>query len=312
MSERKAKSSVGDLIFSLATSASAWLVVVLMAGMLVLLAWNSRKAIEAFGPEFLVSQSWDPVKKVFGAASSIYGTLASTAIAMLIAAPLGLVTAVFLVEVAPPRISRVVGGALELLAAIPSIIFGMWGFFVFVPIMADYVQPGLADWLGWMPLFTGSKHGLGILTAGIILALMVLPFVCAVSRDVLALVPPVMKESAYGLGATTWEVTKQVSLRYGLLGIAGGMFLGLGRAIGETMAVTFVIGSNHKLSASLFDAGNTIASTLANEFAESDPGSLHQSVLIELGLVLFAITLVFQVAAQLWLRRLRRNGGGRA
>ncbi|MBX7167667.1 MAG: phosphate ABC transporter permease subunit PstC [Pirellulales bacterium] len=301
----------GDFIFRVLAIVSGALILLLMLGMLMLLAYYAWPAIAHFGPAFLVSQDWDPVNKEFGALSSIYGTLASTAIAMLLAAPLGLVTAIFLVEVAPPGVSRVVGGALELLAAIPSIIFGMWGFFVFVPWMAEYVQPGLNQLFGWTPLFSGPKHGLGILTSGIILALMVLPFICAVSRDVLRIVPPVMKESAYGLGATTWEVTSQVSLRYGMLGIAGGMFLGLGRAIGETMAVTFVIGSNHKLSASLFDAGNTIASTLANEFAESERFSLHQSVLIELGLILFVITLVFQVLAQLWLRGLRQAGGAR-
>jgi phosphate transport system permease protein len=249
------------------------------------------------------------VTEEFGALSSIYGTLASTAIAMILATPVGLIVALFLVELSPPWISSVVGTTLELLAAIPSIIYGMWGLFVFAPFMAEHVQPVLGKIGG--PLFSGPPMGVGILTAGIILALMILPFITAVSRDVFMMVPSVVKEAAHGMGATTWEVTHKVTLRYCIHGIVGALFLGLGRAIGETMAVTFVIGNDHNISPSVFAAGNSIASTLANEFAEaSEP--LYQSALFELGLVLFLITVGFQIVALFWLRRLRRSSGGRA
>ena len=273
------------------------------------LAWNSRLSIEKFGLGFLVSDAWDPVKEEFGALSSIFGTLVSTAIAMLLAVPLSLVTALFLVELAPPFLSRIVGAGIELLAAIPSIIYGMWGLFIFAPFMADHVQPHLQGTLGFLPLFKGPPMGIGMLTAGIILALMILPFICAVSRDVFQMVPAVVKESAYGVGATTWEVTNKVTIRYGIRGIIGACFLGLGRAIGETMAVTFVIGNDHRISASLFHAGNSIASTLANEFTEATE-PVYMSALIELGLVLLGITVIIQIIAHLWLRRIRSSVGG--
>ena len=270
---------------------------------------NSRLSLARFGPGFLVSQAWNPVTQEFGAASSIFGTLVSTCIAMLLAVPLGLVIALFLVELAPPRMSQIVGGAIELLAAIPSIIYGMWGLFVLAPVMAEHVQPALARAFGFLPLFQGPPMGIGMLTAGIVLALMILPFVSAVARDVFQMVPAVVKEAGYGLAATTWEVTRQVTLRYGMRGIVGAALLGLARAIGETMAVTFVIGNTHRISASLFSAGNSIASTLANEFTEaSEP--MYLSALVELGLVLFAITVLIQIGAQLWLRRLHRAMGG--
>ncbi|HEX9860132.1 MAG TPA: phosphate ABC transporter permease subunit PstC, partial [Nitrospirota bacterium] len=234
-----------------------------------------------------------------------------TGIALVIAIPLSLVTALFLVELAPPALSRVAGGAVELLAAIPSIIYGMWGLFVFAPFMAGHVQPYLMDAYPDFPLFAGAPMGIGMLTAGIILALMVLPFITSVTRDVFRLVPPVLKESAYGLGSTTWEVTHKVTVRYGIRGVVGACFLGLGRAIGETMAVTFVIGNEHRISASLFDAGNSIASTLANEFSEaSEP--MYLSSLVELGLVLLVITVVIQSAAHLWLMRMQRSSGSRS
>ncbi len=221
--------------------------------------------------------------------------------------PIGL--RLFLVELAPPWASRVIGGAIDLLAAVPSIIYGMWGLFIFAPFMADHVQPFLARVGGWTPLFSGPPMGIGMLTAGIILALMVLPFITAVSRDVFLMVPSIVKESAYGVGATTWEVTRKVTVRYGAKGIMGAVFLGLGRAIGETMAVTFVIGNDHTISPSLFAAGNSIASTLANEFTEaSEP--MYLSSLMELGLVLFLVTFIIQIAAQLWLQRLQKTAGG--
>lgn len=279
-----------------------------MAGMLIELWRNSQLSLSKFGFGFLSSSAWDPVKGEFGALSSIYGTVVSTAIALVIAVPSSLVIAIFLVELAPKRLSGFFGAAIELLAAIPSIIYGMWGLFVFAPFMARYVQPFLGKHLGWTPLFQGPPMGIGMLTAGVILALMILPFISSVMRDVLRMVPSVTKESAYGLGATTWEVTKDVSIRYGIRGMVGAIFLGLGRAVGETMAITFVIGNDHKLATSLFASGNSIASTLANEFTEaSEP--IYLSSLIELGLVLFVITALFQVVAQLWLRRATANGG---
>jgi len=298
-----------DRVFHWLTALSALLILALMIGIFWELLSNSRLAIQKFGFKFLVSEVWNPVTQEFGAASSIYGTLVSTAIALLLAVPLSLAIAVFLVELAPPAISRLVGYAIELLAAIPSIIFGMWGLFVFAPFMAEHIQPGLSKALGFLPLFQGPPMGIGMLTAGIILALMILPFISAVARDVFRMVPAVVKESAYGLGSTTWEVTRKVTISYGLRGLLGAAFLGLGRAIGETMAVTFVIGNDHTISKSLFSPANSIASTLANEFAEaSEP--LYLSALVKLGLVLFAITILIQIIAQLWLKKIGQSFGG--
>lgn len=297
-----------DGLFRKLCAACAALILILMAGIAFELWRNSQLSIHKFGWGFLTSSAWDPVKEQYGALSSIYGTVISTVIALIIAVPMSLVIALFLVELAPKKISGFFGTAIELLAAIPSIIYGMWGLFVFAPLMADHVQPFLGKYLGHSFLFQGPPMGVGILTAGIILSLMILPFISAVMRDVLQMVPPVMKESAYGIGATTWEVTKDVSIPYGLKGMVGAVFLGLGRAIGETMAITFVIGNDHKLAASLFASGNSIASTLANEFTEaSEP--LYLSALIELGLILFVITIVFQAIAQVWLNVAARNGG---
>jgi len=305
-----ARSSLPDLVFHWATAACALVVVLVVAGILCELVRNSQLSIERFGLGFLTSNAWNPVIQDFGARSSIYGTVVSTLIAMLLAVPLSLVTALFLVDLAPPRLSRFVGMGLELLAAVPSIIYGMWGLFVFAPFMATYVQPALYTVSGGLPLFEPPMIGIGVLTAGIILALMILPYICAVTRDVFRMTPPMLKESAYGMGATTWEVTRQVTIPYGLRGIVGATFLGLGRAIGETMAVTFVIGNDHKISASLFAAGNTISSTLANEFNEATE-PMYRSALVELGLVLFLLTLVFQAAAHLWLRRMTPKGARR-
>jgi phosphate transport system permease protein len=289
----------------LATGCGA-LIILLVAGIFWELYQGSQLSLEKFGFGFLFSQAWNPVKADFGAASGIYGTLVSTAIAMFIAVPLSLVISLFLVELAPPRVSRVVGAAIELLAAIPSIIYGMWGLFVFAPFMADHVQPALARIGG--PLFKGPPMGIGMLTAGIILALMILPFITSVTRDIFLMVPAVVKESAYGMGSTTWEVSRKVTVPYGIQGIVGACFLGLGRAIGETMAVTFVIGNRHEISASLFSAANSIASTLANEFTEASE-DIYLSSLVELGLVLFAVTFLLQLAAQMWLKRTKRKMG---
>ena len=230
---------------------------------------------------------------------------------MLIAVPFSFLIALFLVELANPLLGKIIGQAIELLAAIPSIIYGMWGLFVFVPFMQNYVQPFLADTLKlrFLPFFQGPQTGFGILTAGIVLALMILPFISAVMRDVFKMVPPVLKESAYGCGATTWEVTYDVTMKYGMQGLLGAVFLGLGRAVGETMAVLFIIGNTPRLSMSLFESGTTISATLANNFAEA--GGLFKSVLFEMGLVLLLITFLIQVAAQFWLNRVRSRFGGR-
>ena len=298
-----------DRSFKFLTAACALVVIVLMAGILFELLRNSQLSIRTFGLGFLTSGAWNPSTGEFGAASSIYGTVVSTAIAMLLAVPLSTVIAIYLVEVAHPKISRVIGGAIELLAAVPSIIFGMWGLFVFAALMQEHVQPALGRSLGFLPLFQGPPMGIGMLTAGLILTVMVLPFITAVTRDVLLMVPPVLKESAHGVGATMWEATRHVSLKYGRRGIVGAVFLGFGRALGETMAVTFVIGNSHRVSASLFAAGNTIASSLANEFNEaSEP--MYLSSLFELALVLFAMTLAFQIAAHFWVTRMQRQEVG--
>ncbi len=297
-----------DPLFVGASLLCAVSILVVVGALFASLVDQSMPAIREFGPGFLTSREWNPVLGEFGAASSIFGTLVSTAIALVIAVPLSLVTALFLVELAPPSVSRLAGGAVELLAAIPSIIYGMWGLFVFAPFMADHVQPFLMEHTGGIPLFQGVPMGIGMLTAGIILALMILPFITSVTRDVYRLVPSVLKESAYGLGSTTWEVTHKVTIRAGIRGVVGACFLGLGRAIGETMAVTFVIGNDHEISASLFDAGNSIASTLANEFAEaSEP--IYLSSLIALGLVLLLITVIIQSLAQAWLMWMQRAAG---
>jgi len=298
-----------DALFKGLTLAAAGLVMLIMIGIFLQLLRDSGPSLRAFGLKFLVTDRWNPVTQEFGALSSIYGTLVSTAIGMFLAFPLSLVSAVFLVDLAPARLARVVGYGIELLASVPSIIFGMWGLFVFAPFLADHVQPGLQQALGFLPLFQGPPMGIGMLPAGIILALMVLPFTTAVMRDVLRMVPPMVNEAAYGMGATTLEVVRKVTVPYAIQGILGATFLGLGRAIGETMAITFVIGNDHGISPSLYAAGNSIASTLANEFTEAaEP--MYRSSLIELGLVLFVMTLGVQVIAHLWLRRVKRTMGG--
>jgi phosphate transport system permease protein len=299
----------GDFFFKWFTVICATALLALLMGIFAILVMRSSLSIRDLGWSFLFSQEWNPVIGEFGALSSIYGTIVSTIIAMLLAVPLSLVTALFLVELAPAGLSHIVGGAIELLAAIPSIIYGMWGLFVFAPFMADYVQPFLGKTLGWLPLFQGPPMGIGMLTAGLILTLMILPFITAIARDVFRMVPAVVKEAGYGVGATTWEVTRKVTIRYGARGIVGGVFLGLGRALGETMAVTFVIGNDHTISPSLFMPANSITSTLANEFTEaSEP--LYLSALIELGLILFVMTVVVQLLAQLWLRHMEKTAGG--
>ena len=288
--------------------AAAFLVLAMLLAIVASLVVGGWPAFAKFGAGFIVGTEWDPVRELFGALPTIYGTLVTSLIALLIAVPLSFGIAIFLTELCPAPLRRPLGVMVELLAAVPSIIYGMWGLFVFAPLFADHVQPWLTATLGGVPLvgrlFSGPPMGIGMLTAGIVLAFMVVPFIASVMRDVFEVGPGVLKESAYGLGATTWEVMRGVVLPYSKVGVIGGIMLGLGRALGETMAVTFVIGNAYVISPSLFSAGNSIASALANEFAEAASG-LHGQALIALGLILFAISLAVLVAARVLLARVR-------
>lgn len=301
-----------DFIFRNATRFFAALVLSLLVGIVLSLIVGSWPAIHKFGLGFLFSDEWNPVTENFGALVPIVGTLITATIALLIGVPVSFGIALFLTELSPPWMRRPLGIAIELLAGIPSIIYGMWGLFVFAPAFAKYVEPWLNDHAGALPvlgpLFQGPPMGIGMLTAGIILAIMVIPFIASVMRDVFEVVPPMLKESAYGVGATTWEVVWKVVLPYTKIGVVGGIMLGLGRALGETMAVTFVIGNAHELHASLLMPGNTIASALANEFTEA-VGELYTSSLIYLGLILFFITFVVLSIAKLLLIQLGRREG---
>ena len=292
----------GDLVFRGLTAAFASGIALIFIAIILVLWHQSQPSITKFGFSFLTSMSWNPVTEKFGALIPIVGTLLSTFLALLFAIPLSLGIALFLAELAPHWLRAPFGTAIELLAAIPSIVYGMWGLFVLGPLMADYVQPFLKKTLGFLPFFSGPSMGIGMLTASLVLTLMIIPFISSVTRDVFLMVPQPLKEAAYGLGCTTWEVVRDIMIPYGRKGIAGAIFLGMGRALGETMAVTFVIGNAYHLSWSLFSPGNSIASTLANEFTEAD-GTLYLSSLIELGLVLFLITLIILSLAQIWLRR---------
>jgi len=301
-----------DILFRNVTRLSAFAVLVLLVAIIVSLIIGSLPSIKAFGFQFLTSAEWNPVTEEFGALVPIVGTLVTSAIALLIAIPVSFGIALFLTELSPRWLRRPLGIAIELLAGIPSIIYGMWGLFVFAPLFADYVQPWLIEKLGPLPilgpLFQGIPMGIGVLTAGIILAIMVIPFIASVMRDVFEVVPTLLKESAYGLGATTWEVMWHVVLPYTKIGVAGGIMLGLGRALGETMAVTFVIGNAHQLSASLLMPGNSISSALANEFNEA-VGKLYTSALVELGLILFLITFIVLLLARYMLYMLTKREG---
>lgn len=301
-----------DLIFRNTTRFFAFLVFAILAGIVSSLFIGSLPALKTFGAKFLVSAEWNPVTEQFGALVPIIGTLATSFIALLIGIPVSFGIALFLTELSPPWLKRPLGIAVELLAGIPSIIYGMWGLFVFAPAFADHVEPWLNDNLGNLPLignlFQGPPMGIGVLTAGLILAIMVIPFIASVMRDVFEIVPPMLKESAYGLGATTWEVVWHVVLPYTKTGVVGGIMLGLGRALGETMAVTFVIGNAHELSSSLLMPGNSISSALANEFTEA-VGNLYTSALIELGLILFLITFIVLSLAKLLLMQLAKREG---
>lgn len=315
-SPRRPAGRAGDLFFAGLVRAAAVVTLLLLVGIIVSLVAGAWPSIQHFGLRFLWTSEWDPVQERFGGLVMIYGTLATSLIALLIAVPVSFGIALFLTELSPRWLKRPLGTAIELLAAIPSIVYGMWGLLVFAPLLAQYVQQPLQAGFGDVPLlgalFSGPPVGIGILSAGIILAIMIIPFIAAVMRDVFEVTPPLLKESAYGVGATTWEVVSRVVLPYTKAGVIGGIMLGLGRALGETMAVTFVIGNFNQLeSLSLFEAANSITSALANEFAEATPG-LHEASLIYLGLVLFFITFVVLAASKLLLLRLAKREGARA
>jgi phosphate transport system permease protein len=303
---------LGDVVFRHLTRAAAIFVLLLLSGVMISLLGGSLLAFRTFGLGFLVSQSWNPVTEKFGALPAIYGTIITSFIAMLIAVPVGLMIAFFLTELCPQWLRRPIGIAIELLAGIPSIIYGIWGLFIFAPFLQATLQPFLINTLGNLPgiglLFAGPPYGIGMLTSGLILAIMVLPFVTSITRDVFEAVPPVLKEAAYGLGCTRWEVVRNVVLPYTRVGVIGGVMLALGRALGETMAVTFVIGNAHRISASLIAPGTTISATIANEFTEA-VGDLYTSALIALGLILFVITFIVLAIARYMLMRIERRIG---
>jgi phosphate transport system permease protein len=299
-----------DMVFHGLTRGAAIAVLLLLSGVILSLIHGSLPAFAAYGFSFFITEVWNPVTEQFGALAPIYGTLVTSAIAMLIAVPVGLMVAFFLTELCPPLLRRPIAIAIELLAGIPSIIYGIWGLFVFAPFLQRYIQPFIIDTFADVPvlnaLFAGPPYGIGMLTAGLILAIMVLPFVTAISRDVFDAVPPVLKEAAYGVGCTTWEVFRHVILPYARVGVLGGFMLGLGRALGETMAVTFVIGNAHKVSASILAPGTTISASIANEFTEA-VGDLYTSSLIALGLILFIITFIVLAIARYMLLRIQRR-----
>jgi phosphate transport system permease protein len=315
---------ISDIVFRHMTRAAAILVLLILSGVIISLINGSLPAFKTFGFDFLFTERWNPVTEKFGAWASIYGTLVTAFIALLIAVPLALLIALFLTELCPAWLRRPIGIAIELLAGIPSIIYGIWGLFVFAPFLQRTLQPILIDASVWFDLylsawigrdvhllstvFEGPPYGIGILTASLILAIMVLPFITSISRDVFEAVPPVLKEAAYGVGCTTWEVMWHVVLPYARVGVVGGIMLGLGRALGETMAVTFVIGNAHKAPASILAPGTTISATIANEFAEA-VGELYTSALIANGLILFVITFIVLAAARLLLLQLERRVG---
>jgi phosphate transport system permease protein len=306
-------SAWADVVFSAFAHAAAWLTLALLAGILISLVVGAAPAIRTYGLSFLWTSDWDPVQNRYGGLVMIYGTLMTSLIALLIAVPVSFGIALFLTELSPGWLKRPLGTTVELLAAVPSIVYGMWGLLVFSPILSRYVQQPLQSTFKGVPvlgeLFSGPPVGIGLLSAGIILAIMVIPFIAAVMRDVFEVTPPMLKESAYALGSTTWEVVWKVVLPYTKTGVVGGIMLGLGRAIGETMAVTFVIGNFNQLnSLSLFQAANSITSALANEFGEAAPG-LHQASLIYLGLVLFLITFVVLSVSKVLLQQLKKREG---
>jgi phosphate transport system permease protein len=307
--------AIGDALFRWLTFLFALLVLLILGGVIVALIDGALPAFRAFGFSFVVSEIWNPVTQKFGALAPIYGTLVTSAIAMLVGIPVAFGVAVFITEICPLWLKRPLATMIELLAAIPSIIYGIWGLFVFAPFVQQYIQPAIIDTFGQIPgigaLFAGPPLGIGVLTAGFILAVMVLPFISSIMRDVFETVPAMLKESAYGLGATRGEVVRSIVLPYTRIGVVGGIMLGLGRALGETMAVTFVIGNAHNISASILQPGTTISASLANEFTEAF-GDLYRSSLIALGLILFIITFIVLAIAKLMLLRLQKQAGASA
>lgn len=311
----KAPSKRGDVIFSALVRLAALITLLLLAGIIVSLIFASWPSIQQFGLSFLWTKEWNPPAQEFGALVPIYGTVVTSIIALIIAVPVSFGIALFLTELAPNWLKRPLGIAIELLAAIPSIVYGMWGLFIFAPLFATYFQEPVGNVLSSVPivgeLFSGPAFGIGILAAGVILAIMIIPYIASVMRDVFEQTPVMMKESAYGIGCTTWEVIWNIVLPYTRNGVIGGVMLGLGRALGETMAVTFIIGNTYQLdSASLFMPGNSITSALANEFAEAETG-LHTAALMELGLILFVITFIVLAISKFMTLRLSKNEGAR-
>ena len=303
---------LSDAVFRILTRSAAIAVLALLGGVIVALLAGAWPALQKFGFGFITTETWNPVTETFGGIAPIYGTIVTSIIAMVIAVPIGIMIALFLTELCPPSLRRPIGITIELLAGIPSIIYGIWGLFVLAPFLQQHVQPRIIDAFGSVPvlstLFAGPPYGIGILTASLILAIMVLPFITSISRDVFDAVPPVLKEAAFGIGCTKWEVFRNVVMPYARVGVIGGVMLGLGRALGETMAVTFVIGNAHRISASILAPGTTISATIANEFTEA-VGDLYTSSLIALGLVLFVITFMVLAAARYMLLRLERRIG---
>ena len=301
-----------DATFRIVSRSAAALVLIILTGVVVSLIHGSIPVFKAMGFEFFTSSTWNPVTERFSAGAAVFGTLVTSAIALLIAVPIGLGIAVFLTEICTPRLRRPIAIAIELLAGIPSIIYGIWGLFFLAPFLQAYVQPSLISAFEGIPilssLFQGPPYGIGILTAGLVLAVMVLPFITSISRDVFETVPPVLKEAAYGMGCTTWEVVKNIVIPYTKSGVVGGIMLALGRALGETMAVTFVIGNAHKISGSLLAPGTSISANIANEFTEA-VGDIYTSALIALGLILFVITFIVIALARLLLMRLNLRAG---
>lgn len=299
-------SNFGDRLFAGLTRSAGVLVLVLLGAIILSLFIGGLPAFRQFGFGFLTSTDWDPVQEQYGAAVAIFGTVVTAVLALLMSVPVAFGVAFYLTELAPQWLRRPVGTAIELLAAVPSIIFGMWGFFVIVPLMAQYVQPAVIDSIGELPLigplFQGPPFGTGILTAALVLSVMIIPFISATMRDVFLTVPPVFKESAYGLGCTTWEVMRAIVIPYTRVSVVGGIMLGLGRALGETMAVTFVIGNTNRIATTLFGPGNTIASIVALEFPESQAGSLKLASLLALGFILFVISFIVLAISRLLLR----------
>jgi phosphate transport system permease protein len=304
--------ATGDRIFYWMVFGCGLFVLAALLAAAISMAWGGALAFRTFGFGFLYGTEWDPVAQQFAGLVPIYGTLVTSALAMIIGVPISLGIAVFVTEVAPRWLRGPVGGAIELLAGIPSIIYGMWGLFTFAPFMSDYVQPALIDWLGPLPviglLFTGAPLGIGMLTSGIVLAIMIIPYISSVMRDVFLVVPAPLKESAYALGSTKWEVVRDIVIPHTRTAVVGGIFLGLGRALGETMAVTFVLGNTHNIAVSLMEPGNSIAAAIANEFTEADT-DIYLSSLIALGFILFVVTFIVLAAAKIMLLRIARQKG---